>query len=73
MPATIASRDVYPEASGQQDPEHKVEHTNISTKEQVEMDENAVHDKVPDGGFGWFVLIGVFIAQFMTYGISSSW
>lgn len=37
------------------------------------MDEKAVHDKVPDGGFGWFVLIGVFIAQFMTYGISSSW
>lgn len=30
-------------------------------------------DQGPDGGFGWFVVLGTFMVQFTAFGTASSW
>lgn len=47
------------------------EEEQIQAKE--ERDDTFKQDEVPEGGFGWFVVLGAFISQFMTFGISTAW
>ncbi|KAL1935841.1 hypothetical protein VTP01DRAFT_4981 [Rhizomucor pusillus] len=46
------------------------EEEQIQAKE--ERDDTFKQDEVPEGGFGWFVVLGAFISQFMTFGISTA-
>ena len=34
---------------------------------------NDAYDDSPDGGYGWWVVLGSFLGQFTSFGTSSSW
>lgn len=46
-------------------------HTPVTEKGQ--WNEPSSNEDQQDGGYGWFVVIGAFLAQFTGFGITSSW
>ncbi|KAG0164233.1 hypothetical protein DFQ28_007296 [Apophysomyces sp. BC1034] len=59
--------------------EESLEKEQPSTKEQIDISNDIdeatirVEYEGPDGGYGWFVVLGAFIVQCTTFGTSTSW
>lgn len=44
----------------------------LPAEDDVEKSDTA-KDEPPDGGYGWFIVLGAFLVQISSYGITTSW